>query len=115
MSIHRKENVNRFSKKHYNSNGIRTGYSRPGLFGGEIHYDRKGRRIGVSSTETKSSYDSFADETSEEYDLCEDAVEEDSSADSCDFMDESDDITDFLDAIVDEMDSYDGDDCTDFF
>lgn len=49
----------RFSRKHYNSNGTRTGYSRPNLAGGYVNYDRKGRRVGYSEKNSDGTYDHY--------------------------------------------------------
>ncbi len=48
-----------FSKKHYDSDGHRTGYSRPSLGGGYVDYDRHGRRIGYSEKNDEGGYDHY--------------------------------------------------------
>ena len=49
----------RFSRKHYDSDGHRTGYSRPNLSGGYVDYDRHGRRVGYSEKNSEGGYDHY--------------------------------------------------------
>lgn len=59
MSIHRDSKGDRFSRKHYDSEGHRTGYSRPNLAGGCVDYDRRGRRVGYSEKNSEGGYDHY--------------------------------------------------------
>ena len=49
----------RFSRKHYDSDDHRTGYSRPNLNGGYVNYDRHGRRVGYSKENSQGGYDHY--------------------------------------------------------
>lgn len=59
MLFDRDSKGDRFSRRHYDSNGNRSGYSRPNLPGGHVNYDRKGRRVGRSEENADGSYDHY--------------------------------------------------------
>lgn len=59
MLFDRDSKGDRFSRKHYDSDGHRTGYSRPNLNGGYVDYDRKGRRVGYSEKNSEGGYDHY--------------------------------------------------------
>lgn len=59
MLFDRDSKGDRFSRRHYDSNGNRSGYSRPNLPGGYVNYDRKGRRVGRSEENADGSYDHY--------------------------------------------------------
>ena len=59
MSFHKDPKGARFSRRHYDSDGYRSGYSRPNLCGGYVDYDRKGRRVGYSRKNSEGGYDHY--------------------------------------------------------
>ena len=59
MLFDRDSKDDRYSRKHYDSDGHRSGYSRPNLSGGYVNYDRKGRRVGYSEENRDGGYDHY--------------------------------------------------------
>ena len=59
MLFDRDPKGDRYSRKHYDSDGYRNGYSRPSLDGGYVDYDRRGRRVGYSTENSEGGYDHY--------------------------------------------------------